>query len=300
MLPRGVSAVLISVARIRVTLCYAAVLTAVTTALSRLDPSVSDRIAAAASTNLHNLRHGHFGTLLASAFVTESDGVYAWLPGLVCLLALAELLWRSRPLVLTFTVGHIGATLLVAAGLAVEVKLGWVPASVGRDIDVGMSYGAAAVLGALTAAIPLRRLPAWVGWWLAAGLTAAALSRDFTATGHLIALLLGMVVSTRLNRPDRLPRGYVALLAVAALFGLMLFAGSGPMMPVMLGVGALGAVAGVAAGKRIRSATNPSLMIAGWFAREEKQVPAREEKQAPAREEDRRALSSPVISPKKP
>lgn len=278
-----VSALLIHLTRIPVTVCYAAALAAITAALSVLDPHVTDRVISAASTNLHNLRHGHVGTLVASAFVTESGSAYVWLPGLVCLLALAELLWCSRRLVLTFTIGHVGATLLVAMGLAVAVKLDWAPVSVGRDIDVGMSYGAAAVLGALSAAIPLRRLPAWVGWWFAVGLAAASLSREFTDVGHLIALLLGMMISTRLHRPARLPGGYVALLAVASLFGLMLFAGSGPMVLVMAGAGALGAVAGVAAGKRIRGTTNPSPMIAGWFAREEKQ-----------------ALSSPVSSPKKP
>ena len=82
------------------------------------------------------------------------------------LLALAELFWRSRQLVLTFTLGHLGATLLVALGLAVAVKLGWTPASVSRDIDVGMSYGAATVLGALTAAIPRAGVrPGSVGGW---------------------------------------------------------------------------------------------------------------------------------------
>ena len=70
-----------------------------------------------ASTNLHNLSHGHLGTLLGSAFVVDAGPIYDWLPGLVCLLALAELLWRSARLVVAFAVGHVGATLLVAVGL---------------------------------------------------------------------------------------------------------------------------------------------------------------------------------------
>ena len=46
-----------------------------------------------------------------------------------------------------FAVGHIGATLLVAVGLTAAVELGWLPTVVSRATDVGMSYGAAAVLG---------------------------------------------------------------------------------------------------------------------------------------------------------
>ena len=48
-----------------------------------------------ASTNLHNLSHGRVGTLLESAFVVDAGPIYVWLPGLVCLLGLAELLWGS-------------------------------------------------------------------------------------------------------------------------------------------------------------------------------------------------------------
>ena len=141
-----------------------------------LGPQVQDRVIRHASTNLHNLSHGHIGTLLGSAFVIDAGPIYVWLPGLVCLLALAELMWRSGRLVVAFAAGHIGATLLVAAGLTAAVELGWLPLSVSRATDVGMSYGAAAVLGSLTAAIPGAGGPrgsdgGWPSgwrWWLSA------------------------------------------------------------------------------------------------------------------------------------
>ncbi len=76
--------------------------------------------------------------------------MYFWLPCLICLLALAELIWRSGRLALVFVTGHIGATLLVAAGLTAAVEFHWLPLSVSRASDVGVSYGAVAVLGALT------------------------------------------------------------------------------------------------------------------------------------------------------
>src|SRR5262249_55288599 len=156
------------------------VVTYVTTELLMLSPEMQARIIRHASTNLHNLSHGRIGTLLGSAFVNETGPVYVWLPGLVCLMALAELLWRSGRLVVAFTMGHIGATLVVAAGLAAAVELGWLPWSVTRATDVGMSYGAAGVLGALTAAIPRRWRPVWMGWWLAVAVAVVGVGHDFT------------------------------------------------------------------------------------------------------------------------
>lgn len=74
------SVIVAPLARIPVTLTYAASLVAVTTVLFALGPQTQDRVVFAASTNLHNLRHGHFGTLVGSAFVTDAGPVYAWLP----------------------------------------------------------------------------------------------------------------------------------------------------------------------------------------------------------------------------
>ncbi|MGH3560944.1 MAG: rhomboid-like protein, partial [Mycobacterium sp.] len=160
--------VLLRLARVRFTVTYAVTLVSIGTALLLVGPQARDQIIRQASTNLDNLRHGHLGTLLGSAFVTDIDTgpMYLWLPGLICLLALAELLWRSGRLATVFLTGHVGASLLVAAGLAGAVRLGWLPLSITFARDVGMSYGAAAVRGALTAAIPRRGRPAWIGWWL--------------------------------------------------------------------------------------------------------------------------------------
>src|SRR5258705_1605503 len=94
-------------AQVRMTLAYALVVTCVTTALLWLGPQVQGRVISHASTNLHNLSHGRLGTLLGSAFVVDAGPIYVWLPGLVCLLAMAELTWGSSRLVLAFAMGHI-------------------------------------------------------------------------------------------------------------------------------------------------------------------------------------------------
>jgi hypothetical protein len=212
--------------RVRVTAAYGSILLAVNIALAAFGPVVQDRVFRNASTNLHNLSHGHLGTLLLSAFVVDAGAIALWLPALLCLLGLAELLWRSTRLVVAFAVGHVGATVLVAAGLAAAVSGGWTSATVTRAIDVGMSYGAVAVLGALTAAIPHRWRPAWIAWWAAVGITVVAVARDFTDVGHFVALALGMLVATRFGVPRAWTGLRVVLLCVAASFGFMVIANS--------------------------------------------------------------------------
>jgi hypothetical protein len=229
-------------------LAYAVIVTCVTVALYALGPQVQDRVIRHASTNLHNLSHGHLGTLLGSAFVIDAGPIYVWLPGLVCLLALAELLWRSGRLVVAFATGHVGATLLVAVGLTAAVELGWLPLSVSRATDVGMSYGAAAVLGALTAAIPRRWLAAWLGWWLAVGVAVVAVGCDFTDVGHAVALALGMLVSTRFGRPDQWTPARFVMLGIAAGFGYLVLASTDLLVATAAGL--VGAVVGEALSRR--------------------------------------------------
>jgi hypothetical protein len=227
------------VTRLRMTLAYAAIVTCITTTMLRLSPEMQDRVIRHASTNVHNLSHGRIGTLLGSAFVVEAGPVYVWLPGLICLLAMGELLWRSGRLIVAFAVGHLGATLLVAAGLAAAVEFGWLPGSVTRATDVGMSYGAAGVLGTLTAAIPRRWRPVWMGWWLAVAVAVAAVGHDFTDVGHGVALVLGMLVSTRFGAPAPWTRARFVLLGVAASFGYLVLASSSLL--VATGAGLAGA-----------------------------------------------------------
>jgi hypothetical protein len=243
-----VTAVWSGLARVRVTVSYAVILVGVTTTLSVLGPTAADRVIRHASTNLHNLNHGHVGTLLGSAFVVDAGAPYVWLPGLICLMSVAELLWRSGRLVVAFAVGHIGATLLVAVGLAAAVKLTWLPVSITRAEDVGMSYGATAVLGTLTGAVPRRWRATWIGGWLAVGVAVVWVSSDFTDVGHAVALALGMAVTTRFGRPRPWTATRVALLLVGASFGFMILASTGPSMLVAAVFGAAGAVLGAVLG----------------------------------------------------
>jgi hypothetical protein len=225
-------------ASLRVTAAYAVALVTVSVTLTALGPRARDAVVSQMSTNVHNLVHGHLGALVGSAFVCESGDVGSWLPGLLCLLALGELIWRSGGLLITFAVGHIGATLIVAVGLAASLEAGWLPISVARATDVGISYGAVCVLGALTASIPSRWRPTWVGGWLGIA-AAAAFSAEFTAVGHIVALLLGMGLSFRLRSIERWTPIRVVLLAGGSAFGYCMLSGALAVAPVAGLAGAL-------------------------------------------------------------
>lgn len=233
-----VSRMVFGALELRVTMGYAVVLVGVSLTLRLLGPHARDAAVSRMSTNLHNLRHGHIGTLVGSAFVDESDAIYVWLPGLVCLLALGELIWRSTGLVVAFAVGHIGATLIVAAGLAAALRAGWLPMSVARASDVGVSYGAVCVLGALTASIPSRWRAVWIGWWLGVAVV-AAVGADFTAFGHILALLLGIRLSFQLPSTAHWTPIRVALLSVSGAFGYFVLSGPLMLAPVAGLAGAL-------------------------------------------------------------
>src|SRR4051812_20123969 len=230
-----------ALARIRVTVAYAVILIGVSSILMELGPRVANRVINHASTNLHNLSHGHLGTLFVSAFVIEAGPIYVWLPGLMCLMALAELMWRSRRLVVAFAIGHIGATLLVAVGLTAAVELGWLSTDVTRATDVGMSYGASAVLGALCAAIPDKYRPAWTAWGIAVAAAGVAVNRDFTDVGHAAGLILGILASTRFGQAARWTPARCLLLVVASAFGFLMLANNAPTLIVASGLGVVGA-----------------------------------------------------------
>ena len=219
------SAALTRLGRLRVTLIYAALLAAVAVALVDLGPAIQEKVIRHASTNLHNLEHGRIGTLIGSAFVNEAGPIYIWLPGLIALLALGELMWDSRRLVVAFVAGHIGATLIVAAGLAAAIAGGLLSRSVADAADVGMSYGAVAVLGTFTAAIPSPWRAAWAGWWLTVAIASTVLSGgEFTNIGHAIALVIGMVIGSRFSVAVDWTWIRYALLIVGAGFGYLMIA----------------------------------------------------------------------------
>ena len=229
-LPDRAARMMAGAASLPATAVYTVILFTVSMTLDALGPHARDVAVSQMSTNVHNLAHGRLATLVGSAFLNDGGDLYFWLPGLVCLLASGEMLWRSRGLIITFAVGHIGATLIVAVGLVAAVEAGWLPFAVARASDVGISYGAVCILGALTVAIPRRWRAVWAGWWLGIA-AAAAVGANFTAVGHIVALLLGIGLSFRLGSIPRWTHAHVALLIVGAAFGYCVLSGTSIITP---------------------------------------------------------------------
>jgi hypothetical protein len=182
------------VARTPVSGIYLAVLVVMQVVWTYGSPAFLGRIVAVTSTNVDNLAAGKLSTLITSAFILDDGNAWVLLPLIGAALAAGELLWGSRRLLGVFVAGHVGATLIVFGGLFVGTHLGLLSSSVDNAADVGISYGLAAVIGALAFEMPRRYGAIWASAWV--GLVAVALiaAPSFTAYGHCIALALGLLV----------------------------------------------------------------------------------------------------------
>jgi hypothetical protein len=155
--------------------------------------SSADAMLRWASTNVHNLTHRPVVSMIASAGVLDDDQWPLTLLTLALGLGLLERRVGTARVMGIFVSGHVIATLVTEGAVWLEIHLGNLPTSAARQLDVGISYGTRAMIGAALALLPGRR----VRWAAAAGLAALVvvpLIRDFdmTASGHAVAFLVGV------------------------------------------------------------------------------------------------------------
>lgn len=185
-----------------VTTTYLLVLAATSTAFSLTSTRSRDRLLFDLSTNLHQLARVPVRVLVASAFWLGGwSQLLLWAVLLLAVLAPVERRLGSRRTLIAFAIGHIGATLVVAAGLLVALRLGAVDPLVERARDVGASYGFLAVAALATYLLPRAlRLPYAV---LLSGciLFLVATSGSFTDFGHLTAVAIGLACYPLARRP---------------------------------------------------------------------------------------------------
>ncbi|MBO0656695.1 hypothetical protein J1792_29315 [Streptomyces triculaminicus] len=157
-----------------------------------LTPDARRRLLRLCSTNVDNLRRGRWHTLAGSALVVEAPMELPYALLLLAVLGYTEYAYGAWWAAGAFAYGHVGASLVVYAGLR-ALRAG---PRTRAAIDVGTSYGFNAVTGALTAALP-RGYPQTA----ARGALLALATRpclhgfrrtSFTDAGHLLALALGM------------------------------------------------------------------------------------------------------------
>jgi hypothetical protein len=182
---------------------YAAVVVVVAVALRVVPGMPTEELVLDSSTNLENLRQTPLLVLVASAFVVAPLwGLWILVP-LVVVFGAAQR-WIGRvATVIGAVLGHVGATLLVAALLAAGINDGRLDPAVERAQDVGVSYGLAAVAGLLAARVPPRHRRWYVLGLLAVCAAPLLLSPTFTDVGHVVAALLGLALAALVTRAAR-------------------------------------------------------------------------------------------------
>ena len=161
------------------------------------------------SGNVENLLSDPLVSQLASALVVETvPGLALVVPLLVALAYLQRFVGRLASLVVGLA-GHVGAGLVVAAGLSNGIFRGLVDEQLAEATDVGVSYVLASTTGFLVLAVPRR----WRWWYVGAvaafWLVPAAFTRTFTDAGHVSALVIGLLlalVAARTVAADRRAR----------------------------------------------------------------------------------------------
>jgi hypothetical protein len=200
---------------------------AVTTLVLRgVDVPTTTRILRHQSTNLFQMSRDAPRVLVLSAFLLDNGRLLAEAAYFSLILAPVERWIGTYRWLATFAAGHVGATLATTVGIWLQVREG-----AGRGlvypVDVGVSYGVAAMAGILV--YRLRR--PWALAWLA--LVALDIgwavigTGTFTDWGHLVGFGIGLAMGP-LVRPDRRDRRRVlvilgtGLLASAAACGVLL------------------------------------------------------------------------------
>jgi hypothetical protein len=175
------------------TIVYVSLIAAGSVVLSLLDDGDHDALLRTSSTDVRHLSTHPIFVLVTSALWV--DGIVDGLLAVLVLGVLATILERrvgTRWVVAIFASGHVVATLATEGAVAVGVHLGVLPANAVSRIDVGASYGLAALLGATAGLLPMRvRIAGVFGAWIYLGWPIAN-RFDMTSWGHLIALAIGV------------------------------------------------------------------------------------------------------------
>ncbi|MFF7245614.1 rhomboid-like protein [Embleya sp. NPDC008237] len=166
----------------------------VTTADQYIRLTADERIAflRGQSTNLHNLDTAPLRVLVTSAAWDQGLHLFKFTVMFTVLCAVAERWIGTRRWLAVAALGHVGATCISQAIVLAQVHAGTAAPSARFQLDVGPSYGYMAVAGLLCHRIAGPWLwPYLAGLALYVGLP-MFVHRDFTATGHLSAVLIGL------------------------------------------------------------------------------------------------------------
>jgi hypothetical protein len=173
------------------TFAYLGVLSVTTWVLLGSSDKVTELILLEHSTSLHELRINPLKVLIRSAFWAPGYEFLPWVLLFALVLAPVEYWLGTRRWLLIFATGHVMATLASATALWFGIRYGWAASGLERTIDVGVSYGFAAVAAVFTFRLPIRWRWPWAIALLAAATVALWVDQSFTDLGHVLALGIG-------------------------------------------------------------------------------------------------------------
>ena len=177
-----------------VTACYFVVLVATTITQYAVSPATRHRLLLGSSTDVAHLVRDPALVLVASAFWLPDLTSLLLCPLIVLVLAVAEQRFGAARVVVAFVAGHVVSTLLTEGSVGLGVHLGWLSSSHDHRLDVGPSYGAAAVLGLLVAGLPVaQRRIGVLALAVLLGLP-LAVDSELTTVGHIVGAATGVAL----------------------------------------------------------------------------------------------------------
>ena len=176
------------------TFIYLAMLSVTTWVLVGASPTVVSALLEEQSTNLRHLRQDPLRVLIRSAFWLSGYELLFWAALFLIVLAPAERWLGTVRWLVAFTAGHVGATVMTASGIWLAIKSGVAPEHLQNAVDVGVSYGFAAIAALFTYRLPQPWRIAWAAGLIAYATGGIVIDRDFTAYGHAAALVIGFAL----------------------------------------------------------------------------------------------------------
>ncbi len=201
---------------------------AVTTLVLRgVDAPTATRILRHQSTNLIQMSRDAPRVLVLSAFLLDHGRLLTEAIVFTLVLSPVERWVGTYRWIATFAAGHVGATLATTVGIWLQVRQGAARGLV-YPVDVGVSYGVAALAGVLVYRLRRPWNLAWLAFLAVDAGRGVIATGTFTDWGHLVALGIGLAMGP-LVRPDRRDKRHVlavlgtAVLAASAGCGVLLF-----------------------------------------------------------------------------
>lgn len=165
----------------------------------------SKRLQREHSTNLRRLRAEPSRVLASSLFWLDGRKWWPYVPFFVGVVAPAERRLRWWRWLLVGTTAHVVATYVAQEHLGWRIRKKRAPRRLVDARDVGVSYFAFGVAGALTGYVERSSRSKWQAAGAAALVLDVAVQPTFTEIGHLTAFGVGLAASSLAPDRDRMP-----------------------------------------------------------------------------------------------